>query len=222
MAPRLHESHRDPRPHSRPHIYCRQRAVMLPRRVCACQAEYRRPGHNCGRRHYCLPPPLPNFSVVLSRLFFPESDVYARYVGVYGIFAAGFFTRPLGALLFGWIGDAVSRKAALLASIYGMAVPTFLMGCLPTYEQVWTQMCGGGGGWDGGAIATHCDSTQSAQHPHTLPFIHPHSHTSTYAHTLGRQTSSAALWMLLRLMRLSTFFTPPPPHTPRRQASLRP
>ena len=55
---------------------------------------------------------------------------------VYGIFAAGFVTRPLGALLFGWIGDRYSRKTALLASIYLMSVPTFLMGCLPTYSQV--------------------------------------------------------------------------------------
>ena len=57
-------------------------------------------------------------------------------VQVYGIFAAGFVTRPLGALLFGWIGDRYSRKTALLASIYLMSVPTFLMGCLPTYSQV--------------------------------------------------------------------------------------
>ena len=63
---------------------------------------------------------------------------------MYGIFAAGFVTRPLGALLFGWIGDRYSRKTALLASIYLMSVPTFLMGCLPTYSQV------GLAAWEGG------------------------------------------------------------------------
>ncbi|GAX83004.1 hypothetical protein CEUSTIGMA_g10431.t1 [Chlamydomonas eustigma] len=75
-------------------------------------------------------------SVVISKLFFPPSDSTSHLLSVYGIFAAGFITRPLGALVFGWIGDRYSRKTALLASIYLMSIPTTLMGCLPTYSQV--------------------------------------------------------------------------------------
>ena len=54
----------------------------------------------------------------------------------WGVFAIGFITRPLGAILFGHIADATSRRLGLILSITVMAVPTVAIGCLPTYEQV--------------------------------------------------------------------------------------
>ncbi len=57
-------------------------------------------------------------------------------ISFYGIFAAGFATRPLGALIFGWISDRYSRKTALMLSIVLMSIPTALVGCLPTYQTV--------------------------------------------------------------------------------------
>ena len=47
-----------------------------------------------------------------------------------------FLTRPIGAILFGHIGDKFSRKTALSFSIYVMSIPTLLIGCLPTYAEV--------------------------------------------------------------------------------------
>ncbi|KAG2502082.1 hypothetical protein HYH03_000574 [Edaphochlamys debaryana] len=73
---------------------------------------------------------------VISQLFFPKSNVYAQMIAFYGVFAAGFATRPLGALVFGIISDRYSRKNALMLSIVVMSVPTALVGCLPTYDQV--------------------------------------------------------------------------------------
>ncbi|GFR43372.1 hypothetical protein Agub_g4444 [Astrephomene gubernaculifera] len=73
---------------------------------------------------------------VLTKLFFPHDNVYTQMLAFYGVFAAGFATRPLGALLFGLLSDRVSRRAALAASMGLMALPTALVGCLPTYQQV--------------------------------------------------------------------------------------
>ena len=44
--------------------------------------------------------------------------------------------RPLGGAMFGWIGDKYGRLTALRLSIFMMAIPTFLTGCLPTYHDV--------------------------------------------------------------------------------------
>ncbi|MCX7338007.1 MAG: MFS transporter [Alphaproteobacteria bacterium] len=76
------------------------------------------------------------FSVIIGKLFFPSADPIAQLVATLGVFWVGFIARPLGAILFGHIGDKVSRKAALTISIYVMAIPTALIGCLPTYEYI--------------------------------------------------------------------------------------
>ena len=52
------------------------------------------------------------------------------------MFAAGFVTRPIGALLFGHVGDTAGRRRGLLISITAMAIPTVLIGCLPTYAMI--------------------------------------------------------------------------------------
>jgi MHS family proline/betaine transporter-like MFS transporter len=54
----------------------------------------------------------------------------------FAVFGGAFVMRPLGGLLMGYIGDMYGRKLALEVSIFLMAVPTFAMGCLPTYAQV--------------------------------------------------------------------------------------
>ncbi|KAG2439417.1 hypothetical protein HXX76_004774 [Chlamydomonas incerta] len=71
---------------------------------------------------------------VITKLFFPHENVYAQMIAFYGVFAAGFATRPLGALVFGMISDRYSRKTALMLSIVVMSIPTALVGCLPTYQ----------------------------------------------------------------------------------------
>lgn len=71
---------------------------------------------------------------ILSTLFFPGVDPLASLIATYGVFAAGFLMRPLGAGLFGWLGDTVGRTKTMLISVSMMAVPTVALGCLPTYE----------------------------------------------------------------------------------------
>lgn len=76
------------------------------------------------------------FVAILSPLFFPASDPYTSLISGFGVFAVGFVTRPLGAILFGHIGDKYGRKNALTLSIILMALPTLMIGCLPTYQQI--------------------------------------------------------------------------------------
>ena len=72
---------------------------------------------------------------ILSTLFFPSEDQLASLIATYGVFAAGFVMRPLGSAFFGWLGDTVGRTQTMLLSVMLMALPTFLLGCLPTYAQ---------------------------------------------------------------------------------------
>jgi MHS family proline/betaine transporter-like MFS transporter len=75
-------------------------------------------------------------AVMMGKLFFPSDDPFLSLLGSFGAFAAGMIMRPLGAAVFGHIGDRVGRRYALMASLVLMALPTFLIGCLPTYTQI--------------------------------------------------------------------------------------
>lgn len=76
------------------------------------------------------------FAPVIAKLFFPSYDHSIRMLATYGVFAAGFLMRPVGAVLFGYLGDKYGRKFSLILSIFMMAIPTALMGVLPTYASV--------------------------------------------------------------------------------------
>src|SRR5271169_894074 len=76
------------------------------------------------------------FATVIGRHFFPAQDATSSLIAAFGVFAAGFLMRPLGSLIFGHIGDKLGRKLALTTSVMVMAVPTFLIGILPTYQQI--------------------------------------------------------------------------------------
>ena len=76
------------------------------------------------------------FATLIGKLFFPSGDEFLQLLASYGAFAAGLIARPIGAIIFGYIGDIWGRKKALVISIYMMAVPTALMGLLPTYELI--------------------------------------------------------------------------------------
>src|ERR1700733_4141710 len=64
--------------------------------------------------------------VIFNTLFFPPD---ANILVSWGVFWTGFLARPLGSLVFGHIGDKMSRKHALTLSIFIMAIPTTLIGC---------------------------------------------------------------------------------------------
>jgi MFS transporter, MHS family, proline/betaine transporter len=76
------------------------------------------------------------FASVIGREFFPAHDPTSSLLAAFGVFAAGFLMRPVGSVLFGHVGDKLGRKLALTASAGLMAVPTFLIGLLPTYRQI--------------------------------------------------------------------------------------
>ena len=76
------------------------------------------------------------FAILLAPVFFPPSSVYAAQIASFGAFAAGFLMRPLGGLIFGYIGDHFGRKRALLLSISLAVLPTLFIGLLPTYDYI--------------------------------------------------------------------------------------
>lgn len=75
-------------------------------------------------------------AVMMGNLFFPSTDPFLSLLGSFGAFAAGMIMRPVGALVFGHIGDRVGRRFALMSSLVLMALPTFFIGFLPTYAQI--------------------------------------------------------------------------------------
>jgi MFS family permease len=75
-------------------------------------------------------------AVFFSALFFPPGNETAAFLASLATFGAGFAVRPLGALLFGRLGDRVGRKYTFLITIVLMGLSTALVGVLPTYAQI--------------------------------------------------------------------------------------
>ncbi len=77
-----------------------------------------------------------HMAFIISKLYFPATDPTTQLLATFGVFAVGFVFRPLGAVMFGYIGDRYGRRAALVLAIMMMAIPTGAIGLLPTYEQI--------------------------------------------------------------------------------------
>jgi len=73
---------------------------------------------------------------ILSGLFFPGHSELVSLLAAYGVFAAGFVMRPLGGVLFGWVGDRIGRARALAMSMLLISLPTVLLGLLPGYATI--------------------------------------------------------------------------------------
>jgi len=77
------------------------------------------------------------FAAVVGKLFFPaDMPEWLRLMQTFGIFAAGYLARPLGGIVMAHFGDLLGRKKMFTLSIFMMAVPTLIMGLLPTYAQI--------------------------------------------------------------------------------------
>jgi len=76
------------------------------------------------------------FASAIGKNFFPAEDASASLIAAFGVFAAGFLMRPLGGLVFGYIGDRYGRNRALIISVAAMAIPTFLIGVLPGHAYL--------------------------------------------------------------------------------------
>lgn len=72
---------------------------------------------------------------VISRNFFANLTETAGLIAALALFGAGFAFRPIGALVFGRIGDKVGRKGAFLVTVTIMGAATFAIGLLPTFAQ---------------------------------------------------------------------------------------
>ena len=102
--------------------------------------------------------------LVFAKLFFPSSDPLTGTLQAFAVFAVGFVARPIGAAIFGHYGDRIGRKAALIATLLLTGLSTFLVGCVPTYEQIglwgpvimvvlrFIQGIGVGGEWGGSVL----------------------------------------------------------------------
>jgi len=76
------------------------------------------------------------FASTIAPLFFPTGNANSSLLATWGVFASGFLMRPLGASVFGYIGDMMGRRKVLYLSAILMALPTFCLGILPTHEQI--------------------------------------------------------------------------------------
>ena len=77
------------------------------------------------------------FTAPISQLFFPNTTPdWLRQLMTYGLFAAGYLARPLGGIIMAHFGDRSGRKRMFALSVFMMAVPTLLIGVLPTYATM--------------------------------------------------------------------------------------
>src|SRR5215510_12125479 len=77
-----------------------------------------------------------SLATVLAAKFFEKSHPVAALLSTIALFTAGFLIRPLGAFLFGWLGDKVGRKYTFLITLSGMGLGTGVIGLIPTFEQI--------------------------------------------------------------------------------------
>jgi len=77
------------------------------------------------------------FATVIGQLFFPpDMPEWLRQLQTFGLFAAGYLARPLGGVVMAHFGDLFGRKKVFTFSVFLMAVPTLIMGLLPTYATI--------------------------------------------------------------------------------------
>src|SRR5919201_4801626 len=77
-----------------------------------------------------------SLAAILAVKFFEKSHPVAAFLSTVAIFSIGFLIRPLGAFLFGWLGDKVGRKYTFLVTLSGMGLATALIGFVPTYASI--------------------------------------------------------------------------------------
>ena len=102
-------------------------------------------------------------AIVFPLIFFPASDPVTGTLLAFSTYAVGYISRPVGGIIFGRLGDEIGRKKILVITLMLIGVATFLIGLLPTYDNIgviapailvflrFAQGVGVGGEW-GGAV----------------------------------------------------------------------
>jgi MFS family permease len=75
-------------------------------------------------------------ALVFNKLFFPNFDPLVGTLLAFATYAVGFVARPIGGVVFGHYGDRVGRRRILVITLLIMGTATFLIGCLPTYDDI--------------------------------------------------------------------------------------
>jgi MFS family permease len=73
---------------------------------------------------------------VLNNIFFPEADPHIKSLQLAFAFCSTYLMRPVGALIFGWVGDNIGRKPVLIISTFLMSISCFTIAILPTYSEI--------------------------------------------------------------------------------------
>src|SRR5256884_7985358 len=75
-------------------------------------------------------------SIYFASAFFPSGDATSQLLATAGIFAVGFFMRPLGGWLFGWLADTHGRRTSMVISVLVMCAGSLMIALLATYAAV--------------------------------------------------------------------------------------
>ena len=134
------------------------------------------------------------FATVVGKLFFPaDMPEWLRQLQTFGLFAAGYLARPLGGVIMAHFGDLLGRKRMFTLSIFMMAVPTLIMGLLPTYAQI--------GIWAPLALLllrVIQGAAIGGEVPGAWVFVAEHVPARHVGYACGTLTSCWARWWLLR------------------------
>src|SRR5467141_2678659 len=77
-----------------------------------------------------------SLAAILAVKFFDKTHPVAALLSTIALFTAGFLIRPLGAFLFGWLGDRVGRKYTFLITLTGMGLGTGVIGLIPSFQSI--------------------------------------------------------------------------------------
>lgn len=77
-----------------------------------------------------------HMAVLLNELFFPKTDPFTASLLSAFAFCSSYLLRPVGSVVFGFIGDKIGRKASLIISTLLMSCSCLIIGILPTYAQI--------------------------------------------------------------------------------------
>ena len=140
----------------------------------------------------------------IGHAFFPSDDPKVQILKAWGLFAVGFFARPVGGIVLGRLGDRKGRRWLLTVSVSAIALSTLVIGCLPGYGHI---------GWLAPVILMLCRLTQGFSlggeftgsmaytTEHAKPLMRGLISSSTALGTsLGFLTGSAAVMLLDALL----------------------